>query len=65
MAAPALVTATDTRTASDEPEPITEACACRKSSSEVLMVKSAEKSPKYNPAGGMDGTRQRGVFAER
>jgi len=38
--------------------------ACRKSSSEVLMVKSAEKSPKYNPAGGMDGTRQCGTFID-
>jgi len=28
------------------------------------MVKSAEKSPKYNPAGGMDGTRQCGTFID-
>ena len=39
-------------------------CACRKSSSEVLMVKSTEKWPGSNTARGMDGTRQRSILAE-
>ena len=39
-------------------------CACRKSSSDVLMVKSTEKWPGSNTARGMDGTRQRSILAE-
>ena len=42
----------------------TESCACRKSSSDVLVVKSTEEWLGYDPAGDVNATRKRSILVE-